>query len=111
MSSLIVIYDSLYVLLRAMTMKTGVYGKYFSAYEMYTRYDKLYLKLDDYFLVLHSWFNLFEAALMLLTILLSLSSGNVRRQFVAAILTIFVSAFSLCKTAIYLFYDRGFISE
>lgn len=58
LSSFVVIYDASYVLLRPDTMVGGKYFQYFSAYDLYIKFDTLYGNLTDSFVVIQSWLNL-----------------------------------------------------
>jgi hypothetical protein len=57
-SSLVVIYDATYVLLRPATMLGGELFRFFSAYDLYIKFDTLYGNLTDSFVVIQSWLNL-----------------------------------------------------
>jgi hypothetical protein len=57
-SSLVVIYDAAYVLLRPDSMKGGSLFKYFFPYELYIQVDTLYGDIHDKFGIIQSWLNL-----------------------------------------------------
>jgi hypothetical protein len=108
-SSLIVIYDASYVLLRPASMEGGKLFPYYSAYALYIQYDTLYGNLKDSFVVIQSWLNLVEVALTLTAVTLSFSSCTIK-QLVSGLMVIVGSAFIFWKTVIYLSYDHQFLT-
>jgi len=56
-SSLLVVWDALYILYRPATMKGGQYFKYFFPYDTYITIDPLYGNLTDKFVVVQTQCN------------------------------------------------------
>lgn len=109
-SSLVVIYDASYVLLRPATMEGGELFRYFSGYALYIKYDTLYGNLTDSFVVIQSWLNLVEVSLILAAVLLSLSACPIKK-LVSALVVLASSAFVFWKTVIYVLYSHDFTTE
>jgi len=105
LSAIIVIFDALYVLLRPETLRGGKYFNIFAPYEMYVKFDTLYGNNTDSFVVIQSWLNLIEAALLFIGVFLSLSSCLGKKLW-GAILLIITSAFVFWKTVIFVWYDH-----
>ena len=57
-SSLIVIYDASYVLLRPHSLKGGKYEHIYQPYQLYIKFDTLYGDNQDPFNIIQSWLNL-----------------------------------------------------
>lgn len=110
LSSLIVIFDASYVLLRPATMRGGDLFPYFSPYALYIQFDTLYGNLTDSFVVIQSWLNLVEVSLILFAVALSLSSCIIKK-LVSALIVLTASAFVFWKTVIYIWYSHDFTSE
>lgn len=104
-SSLVVIYDASYVLLRPASMLAGELFRYFSAYDLYIKYDTLYGNLTDSFVVIQSWLNLVEISLILISLALSLSSCVIKK-LVSALVILVASSFVFWKTVIYILYSH-----
>lgn len=109
-SSLIVIFDASYVLLRPDSMQGGSLFAYFSPYDLYIKYDTLYGNLTDSFVVIQSWLNLVEVTLILAAVGLSLSSCPIKK-LVAALVILVSSAFVFWKTVIYILYSHDHTTE
>lgn len=107
LSSLIVLYDATYVLLRPRTMQGGDLFPYFTGYGLYIQFDTLYAHLTDTFVVIQSWLNLVEITTIMLGVFLSLSSCKIKK-LIAALLIVIASAFVFWKTVIYLWYSHDF---
>ena len=110
LSSLIVIFDASYVLLRPASMRGGHLFPYFSPYELYIQFDTLYGNLTDSFVVIQSWLNLVEVSLILLAVALSLSSCIIKK-LVSALIVLTASAFVFWKTVIYILYSHDFTTD
>lgn len=110
LSSLIVIYDATYVLLRPASMVGGDLFRYFSAYDLYIKYDTLYGNLSDSFVVIQSWLNLIEVTLILVALILSLSSCTIKK-LISALVILMSSAFVFWKTVIYILYSHDFTTD
>lgn len=110
LSSLVVIYDASYVLLRPRSMLNGDLFSLFSPYDLYIKYDTLYGNLKDSFVVIQSYLNLVEVTLLLVSVALAASSCW-KKQFIGAFIAIVGSSFVLWKTIIYVLYVEDFASE
>jgi hypothetical protein len=110
LSSLIVIYDASYVLLRPDSMLGGKLFGFFSAYDLYIKFDTLYGNLTDSFVVIQSWLNLIEVTLILAAVGLSLSRCSTKK-LVGALVIIVGSAFVFWKTVIYMCYSHDFTTQ
>lgn len=108
-STLGVIYDTLYIQLRPLTFRHNIYEWKFEPYQLYQFFDTLKVNMDDQFVVIQSWLNVVEVSLLWLIVLISLVP-NKRVKFWAAMMLIAVSACVFWKTVIYLWYDRRFIT-
>jgi hypothetical protein len=108
-SAIIVIYDASYVLLRPLSMRGGKLFSIFFPYELYTQYDTLYANLTDSFVVIQSWLNIVEAALLFIAVYLS-NSTCIIKNLSGAILSIVTSAFVYWKTVIFLIYDKDYLT-
>lgn len=109
-SSLVVIYDASYVLLRPRSMLNGDLFSVFSAYDLYIKYDTLYGNLKDSFVVIQSYLNLVEVTMLLISVVLA-SSSCWKKQFIGAFIAVVGSSFVLWKTIIYVLYVEDFASE
>lgn len=110
LSSIIVIFDALYILNRPHTLPGGKYGHIYGPYEIYTRYDALYgPAVKDYFADIIAWLNLAEVAVTFLGLLLYFCSPKLK--MVGSLLAILASAFVLWKTVLYIWYDWQYMSE
>ena len=109
LSSLIVIYDCSYVLLRPASMRGGSLFEHFSAYETYIKYDTLYGNMNDRLVVIQAWLTLVEVAVALFGMLLS-AFGSKSGKFVGAMLVVIISGFTFWKTVIYCWYAYGFMT-
>jgi hypothetical protein len=109
-SSLVVLYDASYVLLRPASMVGGHLFRFFSAYDLYIKYDTLYGHLTDSFVVIQSWLNLVEVSLILAAVGLSLSSCPIKK-LVSALVILTSSAFVFWKTVIYVLYSHDFTTD
>lgn len=102
-SSIIVLFDASYVLLRPATMRGGPLFSFYSPYDLYIKFDTLYGNLSDSFVVIQSWLNLIEISMILFGVYLSRSSD---KRIKAAIVMIVASAFVFWKTVIYVLYSH-----
>jgi hypothetical protein len=71
-SSAAVIYDTLYIQLRPLTFRYNIYEWKFEPYQVYAFFDTLKLNTEDQFVVIQSWLNAVEVAVILLVVLASL---------------------------------------
>jgi hypothetical protein len=110
LSALIVIYDAAYVLLRPDSMSGGSLFHIFSAYDLYIKFDTLYGNLTDSFVVIQSWLNLLEAALILAAAIISISVCPIKK-LIGALVILVTSAFVFWKTVIYICYSHDFTTE
>lgn len=102
-SSLIVVWDTLYVLYRPSTMEGGQHFKYFFPYKTYITIDTLYGNLTDTFVVIQSKCNIVEIVLVGLSLLADLGRTT-RAKAAAALLCLIASTFTFWKTIIYVMY-------
>jgi hypothetical protein len=107
-SSAVVLYDASYVLLRPSSMRGGPLFSYYSAYDLYIKFDTLYGNLADSFVVIQSWLNLVEISIIIYSLFLSRSSST---RIKSALIMIVASAFVFWKTVIYVCYSHDFITE
>ena len=110
LSSIIVIFDASYVLLRPHSLKGGKYEDIYSPYQLYIKFDTLYGDNQDPFNIIQSWLNLVEISLAFLAVFLSLCPHK-EVKLKGAFLAIIVSAFTFWKTVLYVWYDHPFLSE
>jgi hypothetical protein len=108
-SAVIVIFDAFYVINRPDTMRGGKYFDYFQPYEIYIKFDTMYALNNDTFVVIQSWLNLVESALLFISVYLSLSSCLGKKLW-GAFLSIITSTMVFWKTVIFLIYDKDFIT-
>ena len=85
------------------SMRGGSLFDYFSAYELYIKYDTLYGNMTDNFVVIQSWLNLIEITMALLSVVLSAFGGG-STKLSGAMLAVVASAFTFWKTVIYIWY-------
>ena len=109
LSSAAVTYDTLYIQLRPETFRYHQYEWKFEPYQVYQFFDTLKINMDDRFLLIQSYLNVAEVALLLLALLLSLLPQR-RTKFIAALLILVGQAMVFWKTIMYLCYDRPFVT-
>ena len=110
LSSVIVLFDASYVLLRPHSLKGGQYEWLFEPYQIYIQFDTLYGDNNDPFVVIQSWLNLAEIAMAFLAVGLSVMKSE-KAKLRGALLAIIVSAFTFWKTVIYVWYAHPFLTE
>ena len=109
-SSLIVIFDASYVLLRPESMRGGSLFQYFSPYELYCKFDTLYCHDSDRFVVIQSWLNLMEITMAFISLAMY-AFGKQSTQLLGSILAVIVSAFTFWKTVIYIWYADAYLTH
>jgi hypothetical protein len=100
-SSILVIWDTVYVLYRPATMKGGTL--FFYPYDIYITIDTLYGNMIDTFVVIQSKCNIVEVILFVISLIVS-SVNNNRAKLAGALLCIVASCFTFWKTVIYVMY-------
>ena len=107
---LILYMDAFYILNRPETLRGGKYFGFFSPYEYYVEYDKLYGMNEDSFVVIQSWLNICESTIAFIALFIAFSSCRVK-QMIGACLCLFVNALTFWKTIIFVWYDLDWITE
>ena len=102
-SSILVVWDCLYIFYRPDTMKGGKYFQYFFPYETYLQIDPLYGNLSDSFVVLQSQCNVVEIILVVLSMLVY-AGKSIRAKSAGSLLCLVASCFTFWKTVIYVMY-------
>jgi hypothetical protein len=102
-SSILVVWDCLYIFYRPDTMKGGKYFQYFFPYETYIQIDTLYGNLTDSFVVLQSQCNVVEIILVVLSMLVY-AGKSIRAKSAGSLLCLVASCFTFWKTVIYVMY-------
>jgi hypothetical protein len=108
-SSACILFDFFYIYLRPLSFRYNPYEWTFEPYQLYQFFDTLKINMEDRFLVIQSYLNLVEAALMLLTALVALLPFR-RLKYVCGIIMLALVSCVFWKTVIYLVYDRNFIT-
>ena len=103
-SSIIVIFDGAFILLRPETLPGGKYSHIYAPYQLYIQFDALYADLKDHFVVIIAYLNLVEVTLTFLSVFISMV-GSQKWKLRGAILAIMASAFVFWKTVLYMWYD------
>jgi hypothetical protein len=104
-----ILYDFFYIYLRPLSFRYNPYEWTFEPYQLYQFFDTLKINMQDRYLVIQSYFNLVEAALMLLTALIALLPFR-KLKFACGIIMMVLMCFVFWKTVMYLLYDRNFIT-
>jgi hypothetical protein len=104
---LICTFDGLFVLMRPRSLpggdlaSSGLLAHIFQGWHTYIQVDKRYADMEDAFVVLQSYLNMFEIAVGFLAVALSLSGARVMAHRVAIV----ISAITMEKTILYLALD------
>jgi hypothetical protein len=104
---LICTFDGLFVLLRPRSLPggdlatSGPLAPIFQGWHKYIEVDKRYADMDDAFVVLQSYLNMFEIAVGFIAVALSLSGARAMAHRVAIV----ISAITMEKTILYLALD------
>ena len=110
-SSIIVTWDYLFVLLRPATLPGGNLNKFWKPYSKYIEIDTLYKSESDRFIIIQSYFNIFETLLNFTCLLMIFfMSKSVKWQVFNGLFTLICISFTFWKTAIYFIYDDVFIN-
>lgn len=109
LSSLVVLWDTAYVLYRPHTMQGGSLFGYFSPYVKYIQIDTLYGNVKDRFVVVQAECNLVEVFLQLLSVAIYVLSENQHGKRVAGLIAVIAACFTFWKTIIYLMYGTDHI--
>ena len=110
LSSIIVIFDAMFVLLRPETLAGGKYYHIYKFYELYLQFDYLYANTSNQFVVIIAWLNLAEVFFTFLGLFL-VWFGSQLNKLTGSIVVIIASAFIFWKTVLYMWYDRAHLSE
>lgn len=109
-SSIIVTWDYTFVLFRPRSMPGGDLHHIWSPYKLYIQIDTLYGKSNDLFIIVQSWFNMFETFLSLFCFIV-LCFKNPKLNIFGALLAMVCSSFTFWKTCIYFAYDNEFVNH
>lgn len=105
-SSLVVVWDAAFVLLRPISMKGGVLEKLWLPYQLYITIDKLYGDMNDAFGKGQSAVNLIEVTLNAIGLYLYSQDQHTKSQQRRGLVVLLVSLSATCaKTILYAFYD------
>jgi hypothetical protein len=110
-SSIVVLWDASYCLLRPRSMQGGDLYWIYKPYSLYIAVDKMYGDLKGEtvlsFIIIQSWCNLAESALNFLAAYLSKQAGaSTRKSLVAGLLALTSLCFTFWKTMIYFAFGR-----
>lgn len=106
-SSLLVVWDAAFVLLRPRTLVGGDLHYLFSPYALYIEVDRLYGDLEDKFVVAQSLMNLLEVGLALIGLFWYVRSSKAAScaRWCGSLLMLIAQSMTLGKTVLYIGLD------